>query len=116
MAVPMLEAFAPAKLLIADKAYDADRLRTWLQDRGIEAVIRGGPSASSSGGRSCRRRQSRPKAARLLKTVVMVALEASLMVRLGQPIVDAVTPARAFEGVPRSLAIGPDLFLGRSAN
>ena len=37
----MLEAFSPAKLLIADKAYDADRLRTWLQDRGIEAVIPG---------------------------------------------------------------------------
>ena len=41
MAVPMLEAFSPAKLLIADKAYDADRLRTWLQDKGIEAVIPG---------------------------------------------------------------------------
>ena len=41
MAVPMLEALAPAKLLIADKAYDADRLRTWLQDKGIEAVIPG---------------------------------------------------------------------------
>ena len=37
----MLEAFSPAKLLIADKAYDADRLRTWLQDKGIEAVIPG---------------------------------------------------------------------------
>jgi transposase len=41
MAMPMLEAFAPAKLLIADRAYDADRLRTWLQDKGIEAVIPG---------------------------------------------------------------------------
>jgi transposase len=41
MAVPMLEAIAPAKLLIADKAYDADRLRTWLQNKGIEAVIPG---------------------------------------------------------------------------
>ncbi len=41
MAVPMLEALAPAKLLIADKAYDADRLRTWLQDKNIEAVIPG---------------------------------------------------------------------------
>ena len=41
MAVRMLEALAPAKLLIADKAYDADRLRTWLQDKGIEAVIPG---------------------------------------------------------------------------
>jgi transposase len=41
MALPMLEALAPAKLLIADKAYDADRLRTWLQGKGIEAVIPG---------------------------------------------------------------------------
>ena len=41
MAVPMLEALAPARRLIADKAYDADRLRDWLQDRGIEAVIPG---------------------------------------------------------------------------
>lgn len=41
MAVPMLEALAPAKRLIADKAYDADRLRAWLRDRGIEAVIPG---------------------------------------------------------------------------
>ena len=41
MAVPMLEALAPAKLLIASKAYDADRLSTWLQDKGIEAVIPG---------------------------------------------------------------------------
>ncbi|QRM32116.1 IS5 family transposase [Microvirga sp. VF16] len=39
MAMPMLEALAPAKRLIADKAYDADRLRTWLQDKGIDAVI-----------------------------------------------------------------------------
>ena len=41
MAMPMLEALAPAKRLIADKAYDADRLRTWLQDKGIDAVIPG---------------------------------------------------------------------------
>ena len=41
MAFPMLEAFAPAKRLIADKAYDADRLRAWLHDKGIEAVIPG---------------------------------------------------------------------------
>jgi transposase len=46
MAVPMLEALAPAKRLIADKAYDADRLRTWLQDKGIEAVIPGRASRS----------------------------------------------------------------------
>jgi hypothetical protein len=41
MAVPLLEALAPGKRLIADNAYDADRLRHWLQDRGIEAVIPG---------------------------------------------------------------------------
>lgn len=41
MALPMLEAFAPTRRLIADKAYDADRLRGWLKDRGIEAVIPG---------------------------------------------------------------------------
>jgi transposase len=41
MALPILEAFAPAKRLIADKAYDADRLRAWLHDKGIEAVIPG---------------------------------------------------------------------------
>ena len=41
MALPILEALAPAKRLIADKAYDADRLRAWLQDKGIEAVIPG---------------------------------------------------------------------------
>jgi transposase len=41
MAVPLLEALALGKRLIADKAYDADRLRDWLQDRGIEAVIPG---------------------------------------------------------------------------
>jgi transposase len=41
MAVLMLEALAPTKRLIADKAYDADRLRAWLQDKGTEAVIPG---------------------------------------------------------------------------
>ncbi len=41
MAVPILEALAPTRRLIADKAYDADRLRTWLADKGIEAVIPG---------------------------------------------------------------------------
>ena len=41
MAMPILEALAPARRLIADKAYDADRLRTWLEDKGIEAVIPG---------------------------------------------------------------------------
>jgi len=41
MAMPLLEATAPAKRLLADKAYDADRLRNWLGDRRIEAVIPG---------------------------------------------------------------------------
>lgn len=41
MAVPLLEAIAPAKRLLADKAYDAARLRNWLDDRRIEAVIPG---------------------------------------------------------------------------
>src|SRR3712207_162752 len=41
MAVPLLEAPAPTRRLVADKAYDADRLRAWLQDKGIEAVIPG---------------------------------------------------------------------------
>ena len=39
MAEPILEAMAPIHRLIADKAYDADRLRDWLGRRGIEAVI-----------------------------------------------------------------------------
>jgi len=37
----MLEAMTPTRRLIADKAYDADRLRLWLNERGIEAVIPG---------------------------------------------------------------------------
>jgi transposase len=41
MAGPLLEALAPTKRLIADKAYDADRLRDWLRSRSIEAVIPG---------------------------------------------------------------------------
>ena len=41
MAQPMLETMAPTHRLIADKAYDADRLRLWLHERGIEAVILG---------------------------------------------------------------------------
>jgi transposase len=39
MAQPLLEALAPRRRLIADKAYDADRLREWLASRGVEAVI-----------------------------------------------------------------------------
>jgi transposase len=41
MALPLLSAVAHPKRLIADKADDADRLRGWLQERGIEAVIPG---------------------------------------------------------------------------
>ena len=41
MAEPLLEAMAPKRRLIADKAYDADRLRAWLKARRIEAVIPG---------------------------------------------------------------------------
>lgn len=44
MAVPLLGAAAPARRLIADKAYDADGLRRWLKDRRIKAVI---PSTAS---------------------------------------------------------------------
>lgn len=44
MAIPLLEASAPSRRLIADKAYDADRLRRWLEERRIKAVI---PSTSS---------------------------------------------------------------------
>nr|WP_244639445.1 IS5 family transposase [Aureimonas endophytica] len=41
MALPLLEAMRPAQRLIADKAYDADKLRTWLIERQIEPVIPG---------------------------------------------------------------------------
>ena len=41
MAQPMLEAMAPNRRLIADKAYDAYQLRYWFVERGIEAVIPG---------------------------------------------------------------------------
>ena len=39
MAQPLLEALTPSKRLIADKAYDADRLRQWVAERSIEAVV-----------------------------------------------------------------------------
>src|SRR5215203_3549614 len=39
MAVPLLERAAPGRRLIADKAYDADSLRRWLDARRIQAVI-----------------------------------------------------------------------------
>ena len=44
MAVPLLSASAPSKRLIADKAYDADSLRKWLDAKRIKAVI---PSTAS---------------------------------------------------------------------
>ena len=44
MAPPLLEAGAPTKRLIADKAYDAESLRRWLAERRIKAVI---PSTAS---------------------------------------------------------------------
>ena len=39
-----MEAVTPPKRLIADKAYDAERLRRWLAERRIKAVI---PSTAS---------------------------------------------------------------------
>jgi transposase len=39
MAEELLSAAGPVERLIADKAYDTNRLRTVLQQRGIEAVI-----------------------------------------------------------------------------
>ena len=44
MAIPLLGVAAPARRLIADKAYDADSLRRWLAKRRIKAVI---PSTAS---------------------------------------------------------------------
>ena len=44
MAVPLLETVSPPKRLIADRAYDADRLRRWLAERRVTAVI---PSTAS---------------------------------------------------------------------
>jgi transposase len=44
MAVPLIEAVLPPRRLIADKAYDAASLRTWLEQRGIVPVI---PSTAS---------------------------------------------------------------------
>jgi transposase len=39
MAIPLLQGIAPPRRLIADKAYDADKLRNWLTARRIKAVI-----------------------------------------------------------------------------
>jgi IS5 family transposase len=44
MAVPLLDAVAKPKRLLADKAYDADSLRRWLKHRKIRAAI---PSTAS---------------------------------------------------------------------
>ena len=44
MAIPILEGIARPKRLIADKAYDADKLRAWLKARRIKPVI---PSTAS---------------------------------------------------------------------
>jgi transposase len=39
MAIPLLEGIARPRRLIADKAYDADKLRNWLKAHRIKAVI-----------------------------------------------------------------------------
>ena len=39
MAIPLLQTVSPPKRLIADKAYDADSLRSWLASARIKAVI-----------------------------------------------------------------------------
>lgn len=44
MAIPLPNRATPARRLLADKAYDADSLRNWLQQRRIKAVI---PSTAS---------------------------------------------------------------------
>lgn len=44
MAIPLLQAVARPKRLLADKAYDADSLRKWLKQNKIKAVI---PSTAS---------------------------------------------------------------------
>ena len=44
MAIPILEGIGRPKRLIADKAYDADKLRAWLKARRIKPVI---PSTAS---------------------------------------------------------------------
>ena len=44
MAIPLLEGLAAPKRSLADKAYDADKLRSWLKKRRIKAVI---PSTAS---------------------------------------------------------------------
>ncbi len=44
MAIPLIDAVAKPKRLLADKAYDADSLRRWFKQRKIKAAI---PSTAS---------------------------------------------------------------------
>lgn len=44
MAIPLLDGVTRPKRLLADKAYDADRFRSWLNQHKIKAVI---PSTAS---------------------------------------------------------------------
>lgn len=44
MAIPLLEGLAAPKRLLADTAYDADKLRSWLKKHRMTAVI---PSTTS---------------------------------------------------------------------
>lgn len=44
MAIPILEGVSPPKRLLADKAYDADKLRAWRKAKRVKAVI---PSSAS---------------------------------------------------------------------
>jgi transposase len=44
MAIPLIDAVAKPKRLLADKAYDADSLRRWLKQKKIKAAI---PSTAS---------------------------------------------------------------------
>jgi transposase len=44
IAIPLLATVAPPRRLLADKAYDADSLRSWLAARNVKAVI---PSTAS---------------------------------------------------------------------
>ena len=39
MAIPLIQAITPPKRLLADKAYDADKLRNWLKAKRIKAVV-----------------------------------------------------------------------------
>jgi transposase len=47
MAEELLCAAGPVERLIADKAYDTNRLRTVLEQRGIEAVVPSSPAKTS---------------------------------------------------------------------